>query len=511
MYATQTLVELTGTLEGDSLRDACEHLTARAEHRSAYVKKKALKLIVKCCEGSSDRRFAREMAKISGRIRALQSHTGPPHPTKGDSVHAAVREAAKEAMSAIFGSHNDVPSSTTSVMSGGGRGSGRIEGFGDGGAARDAGTVGGRLMGRETSGIHSRSHSYEEHDVYNAPSSPLPKPGTLDAPLEASLNSTPKLNIDSDGPTKWKPLRPPSPKKKPEPVRASAPATGDLISDFATSTASASSPPSAPTASSPAKAPTSQEPEFVLDGSEEKRVVNKLCTPSGVRLAPKDGDVLDFLRHGARLNAQGVVIALSERLVEYASEEEWRHAYRAACVLETASKEVRSGTWLTDVFLNSSAMDLLEAIASDVSAQAQLKQKAIDAVAALRRGGAPSSVSATSTTTTATTTTPSTTASSPMDLLSQLGDLSVAAPPPAAPGASARADPLADLFAQPTSSTAPTDPLAASQARPPTAYVPPTAPMRGPGLAALAELPPTAEADRLKQTKAFDFVGDLMR
>ena len=72
-------------------------------------------------------------------------------------------------------------------------------------------------------------------------------------------------------------------------------------------------------------------------------------------------------------------------------------------------------------------------------------------------------------------------------------------------------DPLADLFAQPTSSTAPTDPLAASQARPPTAYVPPTAPMRGPGLAALAELPPTAEADRLKQTKAFDFVGDLMR
>lgn len=510
MYATQTLVELTGTLEGDSLRDACEHLTARAEHRSAYVKKKALKLIVKCCEGSSDRRFAREMAKISGRIRALQSHTGPPHPTKGDSVHAAVREAAKEAMSAIFGSHNDVPSSTTSVMSGGRRGGGRIEGFGDGGA-RDAGTVGGRLMERETSGIHSRSHSYEEHDVYNAPSSPLPKPGTLDAPLEASLNSTPKLNIDSDGSMKWKPLRPPSPKKKPEPVRASAPTTGDLISDFATSTASASSPPSAPTASSPAKAPTSQEPEFVLDGSEEKRVVDKLCTPSGVRLAPKDGDVLDFLRHGARLNAQGVVIALSERLVEYASEEEWRHAYRAACVLETASKEVRSGVWLTDVFLNSSAMDLLEAIASDVSAQAQLKQKAIDAVDALRRGGAPSSVSATSTTTTATVTTPSTTASSPMDLLSQLGDLSVAAPPPAAPSASARADPLADLFAQPTSSTAPTDPLAASQARPPSAYVPPTAPMRGPGLAALAELPPTAEADRLKQTKAFDFVGDLMR
>ena len=510
MYATQTLVELTGTLEGDSLRDACEHLTARAEHRSAYVKKKALKLIVKCCEGSSDRRFAREMAKISGRIRALQSHTGPPHPTKGDSVHAAVREAAKEAMSAIFGSHNDVPSSTTSVMSGGRRGGGRIEGFGDGGA-RDAGTVGGRLMERETSGIHSRSHSYEEHDVYNAPSSPLPKPGTLDAPLEASLNSTPKLNIDSDGSMKWKPLRPPSPKKKPEPVRASAPTTGDLISDFATSTASASSPPSAPTASSPAKAPTSQEPEFVLDGSEEKRVVDKLCTPSGVRLAPKDGDVLDFLRHGARLNAQGVVIALSERLVEYASEEEWRHAYRAACVLETASKEVRSGVWLTDVFLNSSAMDLLEAIASDVSAQAQLKQKAIDAVDALRRGGAPSSVSATSTTTTATGTTPLMTASSPMDLLSQLGDLSVAAPPPAAPSASARADPLADLFAQPTSSTAPTDPLAASHARPPTAYVPPTAPMRGPGLAALAELPPTAEADRLKQTKAFDFVGDLMR
>lgn len=496
MYATQTLVELTRTLEGDSLRDACEHLTTRAEHRSAYVKKKALKLIAKCCEGSSDRRFAREMAKISGRIRALQAHAGPPHPTKGDSVHAAVREAAKEAMSAIFGNHNDVSSSpsTTSVMSGAGRAGGRIEGFGDG----DAGTVGGRLMERETSGVHSRSHSYEEYDTYNATSTPLRKPGTLDAPLEASLNSTPKLNIDSDGPTKWKPLRPPSPVKKPEPARATASATADLLSDFATSAASASSLPAAPAASPPPTAPTSREPEFVLQGSEEKRAVDKLCTPSGVRLAPIDDDVLDFLRHGARLNAQGVVIALSERLVTYADGEEWRGAYRAACVLEAAAKEMRSGAWLADVFLNSSAMDLLEAITSDATAQAQLKQKATDAVAALRRGGAPSTASTTPTVAT-------TTSSAPMDLLSQLGDLSVAAPPPAAASAPAPTDPLADLFAPPPPSTA------EYHARPPGAYVPPTAPMRGPGLAALAELPPTAEADRLKQTKAFDFVGDLMR
>jgi hypothetical protein len=353
-------------------------------------------------------------------------------------------------------------------------------------------------MERETSGVHSRSHSYEEYDTYNATSTPLRKPGTLDAPLEASLNSTPKLNIDSDGPTKWKPLRPPSPVKKPEPARATAPATADLLSDFATSAASASSLPAAPAASPPPTAPTSREPEFVLQGSEEKRAVDKLCTPSGVRLAPIDDDVLDFLRHGARLNAQGVVIALSERLVTYADGEEWRGAYRAACVLEAAAKETRSGAWLADVFLNSSAMDLLEAITSDATAQAQLKQKATDAVAALRRGGAPSTASTTPTVAT-------TTSSAPMDLLSQLGDLSVAAPPPAAASAPAPTDPLADLFAPPPPSTA------EYHARPPSAYVPPTAPMRGPGLAALAELPPTAEADRLKQTKAFDFVGDLMR
>ena len=89
-----------------------------------------------------------------GTDSALRSLQGAHHE---GGQRAAVR-AAKEAMSAIF-EITTMPSSTTSVMSGGGRGGGRIEGFGDDGAARGAGTVGGRLMGRETSRIHSRSHS----------------------------------------------------------------------------------------------------------------------------------------------------------------------------------------------------------------------------------------------------------------------------------------------------------------------------------------------------------------
>ena len=82
------------------------------------------------------------------------------------------------------------------------------------------------------------------------------------------------------------------------------------------------------------------------------------------------------------------------------------------------------------------------------------------------------------------------------DLLAQLGDLSVASPPTAPP--TAFVDPLAGLT---------TDFASA----PPSSYVPPTAPMRGPGLEALRDVPPTTDATRLSQTKAFDFVGDLLK
>ena len=205
---------------------------------------------------------------------------------------------------------------------------------------------------------------------------------------------------------------------------------------------------------------------------------------------PAEADVEDFLRTGSRLNAQGVVIALSERLLTYASGEEgWRGAYRAVNVLERAAS-TSSHRWLADVFANSSAMDLLDAVANDASTHAQLRHKAKACAEALRRSATPGA-------------TPAATPAATTDLLAQLGDLSVA-PPPTAP-TPAFADPLAGL----TTDFASAPPSARST--PPPSYVPPTAPMRGPGLEALRDVPPTTDARRLSQTKAFDFVGDLLK
>ena len=456
-YATAQLAEMASALTGDDARDACEHLTRRAEHASPYVQRKALRLIAKCCEGGERRSttFAREMAKLSSRVRALQTATGAPHPTKGDAPRAAVRDAAKECMAAIFGSERD--------------------------AGSDAGTrtVGGRAMEGFGDGRDARAVESGAADAYRTTPPRTTKPGTLDAPLGDALKSTPKLRVEASE-AKWKPLRPPSPVKKA--AAASTSGVGDLLSDFASAT------PARAETTAQTSAMTSRTSEaFVLDGSEEKRAIDKLCTPSGVRLVPAEADVEDFLRTGSRLNAQGVVVALSERLLTYASGEEgWRGAYRAVNVLERAAS-TSSHRWLADVFANSSAMDLLDAVANDASTHAQLKHKAKACAEALRRGATPGAASGAA---------PGAAPAATTDLLAQLGDLSVASPPTAPP--TAFVDPLAGLT---------TDFASA----PPSSYVPPTAPMRGPGLEALRDVSPTTDATRVSQTKAFDFVGDLLK
>lgn len=479
------------------------------------MKRKALRLIAKCAEdaGSRDRRFAREMAKVSGRIRALQTHVGTPHPSKGDSVNASVREAAKEAMSAIFGSEREIhredtrgDGRATAVVGEGGVAGlgGRITGFGDGSSASGDGgaTLGGRLMSREggfgaRSSPSSRSIDDEDSPRRGATTATA-RPGTLDAPLEASLASTPKLNIEGGG-VKWKPLRPPSPERKREGGAGASRSTAvDLLGDLdaVTSNARPAVVPAANASSNrrAASSSSASREDFNLDGSEEQRAIEKLCALSGVRIAPAESDIDAFLSAGSRLNSKGVVVAIAEKLVTYAGDS-WRVAYRAVCVLERAAQSDATGRWLVDVFVNSSAMDLLESITVDASVHVQLKHKATACVAALRSSSAGVAGGASASTTTAP---PKPTApASSIDLLSQLGDLSVSAPPPVA--ASSSPNVLDDLFAAPVATSAPTG------------YRAPTAPMRGPGLAALNDIAPTSEEQKLKNTKAFDFVSDLMK
>jgi len=476
----ESLVELARTLDDDSVRDVVEHLANRVEHKSPYVKRKALK-VLKALVESGGGRVAKHVAKNASALRAAEQLTGAPHPSKGDSVNASVRAAAREVLAVTFARGGEPTSQRV--------------------------PLGRTLMTSATSGATSgRANDDEDDDAYafrTTPTKPTRREGVLEAPLEASLASTPKLNV-SQGGTKWKPLRPPSPETStrastsgaaPAVSSTSAPmsaaATLDLLSDFA--------------AGGAASATQTTSKDVVVGGgggggafdvqrSEEIRAINALCTPSGVRLAPLDGDIERFLSDGAtNYDARGVVTALAEKLVTYAGND-WKSAYRAACVLEYASRTRGAhGAWLVDVFANSSAMELLMSAATDASAQSQLRQKFTDTHAAL------SSVVASGHGThaiPAPAPVPVTTAATPIDLLSQLGDLAVAAPP-----STSAFDPFV------TSSTATTT---TSTAYPP-AYQPPAQPMRGPGLAALDAIPPPSAEARAKSVPQFDFIKDLMK
>ena len=477
----ESLVELARTLDDDSVRDVVEHLANRVEHKSPYVKRKALK-VLKALVESGGGRVAKHVAKNASALRAAEQHTGAPHPSKGDSVNASVRAAAREVLAVTFARGGEPTSQRV--------------------------PLGRTLMTSATSGATSgRANDDEDDDAYafrTTPTKPTRREGVLEAPLEASLASTPKLNV-SQGGTKWKPLRPPSPETStrastsgaaPAVSSTSAPmsatATLDLLSDFAAGGAA------------PATQTTSKDVvvgggggggTFDVQRSEELRAINALCTPSGVRLAPLDGDIERFLSDGAtNYDARGVVTALAEKLVTYAGND-WKSAYRAACVVEYASRTRGAhGAWLVDVFANSSAMELLTSAATDASAQSQLRQKFTDTHAAL--SSVVVSGHGTHAIPPAPAPVPVTAAATPIDLLSQLGDLAVAAPPSTS---------AFDPFVTSTMTTTTT-----STAYPP-AYQPPAQPMRGPGLAALDAIPPPSAEARAKSVPQFDFIKDLMK
>ena len=290
------------------------------------------------------------------------------------------------------------------------------------------------------------------------------------------------------------------------PTSAAAAATTttlDLLSDFGT--AAAGGPTTTTTAPKPSK---DRGGAFDLQRSEELRAINALCTPSGVRLAPVDGDVERFLRDGSmNYDARGVVTALAEKLVTRAGDD-WKSAFRAACVLEYAWRTRHAhGAWLVDVFANSSAMELLTAAANDASAHSQLRQKCADTHAML------SGVIAHDAQVASSSSAAPIPAAKSIDLLAQLGDLSVAPPPPPPPPPQA-SNPLDALLgnlttgaATPSSSPTPTSTTY------PQGYHPPTQPMRGPGLAALDAIPPPekSKSQKAEHVPQFDFIKDLMR
>eukprot|EP00891_Asterochloris_glomerata_P002362 jgi/Astpho2/2362/gw1.00044.106.1_t len=73
----------------------------RLGHRSPVVKLKALKLIKHVSnKGAHD--YRRAIVKQAKEIRQLTSYRGDPDPFKGDVPNQRVRDAAREALDAVF-------------------------------------------------------------------------------------------------------------------------------------------------------------------------------------------------------------------------------------------------------------------------------------------------------------------------------------------------------------------------------------------------------------------------
>lgn len=105
-----------------------EFLNARLRKNNHNVKYKCLMIIKHVCRnGRAD--FKKEMGRNLDPVKECLQYKGPPDPLRGDEIYRRVRDAAKEALDAIFDSQ--MPLTTSAV-------SNRIQGIGGGEEGRPA-------------------------------------------------------------------------------------------------------------------------------------------------------------------------------------------------------------------------------------------------------------------------------------------------------------------------------------------------------------------------------------
>jgi len=374
-YVILGLCDTVCALNDEEVRDVVRHVSQRCATGTPRQRAKALKALKKLVERVGGRAI-RECAKYEKELRACAQFTGVEDERRGDALNEAVRASAREVLAAAFSRD---------------------------GVARGAKENGAVLASASSSHAIAceRGQCGEYDDVvddafYAFRTTPRKgekqREGVLEAPLEASLARSPRLNVDEKSGTKWRPVD--FDKHAKERLSKDATFSDRASSASATSSARdvsssfASERPRDRSPTTPTAAPTSIIAKHQGLG-EEARAVDALCAPMGVRLAPIDGDIDRFLRDGANggFDAGSVVAALAEKMLTYA-DDDWKSAFRAACVLEYASRmPPHSSAWLVDAFTNSSAMELLRELAknADASAPPPLRQKCSDAFAALTR------------------------------------------------------------------------------------------------------------------------------
>ncbi|KAI9109525.1 hypothetical protein K1719_019579 [Acacia pycnantha] len=109
VYKLEEICELLRSSHVSIVKEISEFILKRLEHKSPIVKQKALRLI-KYAVGKSGVEFRREMQRHSVAVRQLFHYKGEPDPLKGDALNKTVRDAAHEAITAIFSEEDNKPS-----------------------------------------------------------------------------------------------------------------------------------------------------------------------------------------------------------------------------------------------------------------------------------------------------------------------------------------------------------------------------------------------------------------
>lgn len=122
VYKLEEICDLLRTSPAGIVKEVSDYTFKRMDHKSPIVKQKTLRLI-KFAVGKSGVDFRREMQRNSATIRELVHYKGQPDQLKGDALNKAVRDTAREVVSAIFSTDENKTSPAESIGN-------RIQGFG---------------------------------------------------------------------------------------------------------------------------------------------------------------------------------------------------------------------------------------------------------------------------------------------------------------------------------------------------------------------------------------------
>lgn len=124
VYLLNEISDILRSCSLDLTHEIVEYTFRRLRHQNPQVKYKVLRFIKYTVNRAGSAAYRKELQSYSASIRELFNFQGQVDPLKGNALNQAVRDAAHEAIKAIFSSDASLPTSKSI--------NNRIEGFGNG-------------------------------------------------------------------------------------------------------------------------------------------------------------------------------------------------------------------------------------------------------------------------------------------------------------------------------------------------------------------------------------------